>query len=902
MREEVKLEVAKERKAFLVQFHSLIGSWTGKLPNLRDIFRPDEIELLLAESVEFDTKFKAAAFIQFLIQTGYKDEAEVVDKDGGNNVRVTAVHHAARRGYIHRNYLINDLFIIYDRFDSNYSDENGYTHFHVACESGCEFVVKKFLELGQDPDCRNNKSESIRRCTWPWKANQACVYAKMLFEIGDEGGLRVRVDAQDKLGNTPFHLALRYGNKKLFESLLRRISDPNLADVEGLTPLHIICQRFNKEEYLRMFFKLNDDHKRLVRVNAEDRCGNTPLHLALSEGRMGVSKLLMARGADPNLANKDGETPLHLICKRDDSDGMMETLYEICDRAKRKVQANAWDNSNRTPLQWAVARLLPKTANLLLDRGADLSWFEFPSETQFDEAWKFWKNTHSYRARLAPAALAIVERLQREDYRLDRSDALTLMRLFKRHDLFKKPFKPEVGRLCRKWAVGFFLTLTHYRLPILCCDMILDDLEDDDIWSMAISDDLQQHWEQRMEREEKYRVSPALRHTAFNRPSKGGCVRKSRSDDNSIVDSDTIAPSTPWISKFLEPDGFDYHLWHFHDTSTLRPVWNVTEADRYLGTNLSFHSSFVETLHHEVDKSVLIVLTTGQNLCEEPQNEFQFNEISCTGQDCDQLQNEDHNTDQQQPRNGIKKRCIMYKMRMHTRITTERHTYSAGPHVSAPSIASSSSIDQRVVRRTRRSRSEQTCRGQLCSTASSALTTFCKYTVRFGVCIHTPTRIATSTIPPAAAASSHLRVSHSCSCSETLKLAKGQIVIEYYTRKYKRAGAREGLRSVWIIMNKNNEMRHIAIVAVLSRASTTMPFSRTALEDSLPRVERAAQFYASSEITAVAELRCSIETRAAADSSQVRCAKEREQLHHVEAVLFLTYLTNRCTCIVIGGG
>ncbi|XP_023316496.1 homeobox protein Wariai-like [Trichogramma pretiosum] len=520
MRDEVKLEVAKERKAFLEQFHGLISSWKGKLPNLRDVFRPEEIELLLAESVEFDPSFKASAFIKFLIRTGYKDEAKVADKDG-DNVRVTAVHHAARRGFMHRNYLINDLFVIYDRFDVNYSDENGYTHFHVACESGCDYVVKKFLELGQDPDCclaRNNKSSIVidpplhmalvngcskvvelllRHGADPnlavgdgsaplhlvcRKANQASVFAKMLLEIDD-----VRVDAQDKLGNTPFHLALRYGNKKLFEPLLRRMSDPNLADVEGLTPLHIICQKFNNDDHLRLFFRMNDDYERSVRVNAQDSSGNTPLHLALSDGRMSVSKLLMARGADPNVANGDGVTPLHLICQKDDSDSLMETLYEICDEAERKVQANAWDNANRTPLQWAVARLLPKTVGLLLDRGADLSYFEFPSEAQFDEAWRLWKNPHSYRTRLAQAALLTVERLQREYYRPDRSDALTLMRLLKKHEMFKKPFKPEVGRLCRKWALEFFLTLTHYRLPILCCDIILDDLEDDDICNLCLA-------------------------------------------------------------------------------------------------------------------------------------------------------------------------------------------------------------------------------------------------------------------------------------------------------------------------------------------------------------------------------------------------------------------------------
>ena len=43
----------------------------------------------------------------------------------------------------------------------------------------------------------------------------------------------------------------------------------------------------------------------------ENESGSTPLYDAASMGRLEVVKLLLARGADVNAANKAGATPLH---------------------------------------------------------------------------------------------------------------------------------------------------------------------------------------------------------------------------------------------------------------------------------------------------------------------------------------------------------------------------------------------------------------------------------------------------------------------------------------------------------------------------------------------------------------------------------------------------------------
>ena len=41
-----------------------------------------------------------------------------------------------------------------------------------------------------------------------------------------------------------------------------------------------------------------------------DECGDVPLHVASTRDRKGVAKLLLERGADPNMSNDCGHTPL----------------------------------------------------------------------------------------------------------------------------------------------------------------------------------------------------------------------------------------------------------------------------------------------------------------------------------------------------------------------------------------------------------------------------------------------------------------------------------------------------------------------------------------------------------------------------------------------------------------
>ncbi|XP_014234612.1 tankyrase-like [Trichogramma pretiosum] len=271
MREKVNWEIEDERREFLRQLYPVIDGWNDLLPDLRDIFSGEEIEWLLSEdmnnSKESDPYDEKTPFIDFVIDTGYKDELEVDNNRKPSSRRTTPVHHAAK----HKYYLTT-------RFDVNYTDELGLSHFHVACMYNMNDVIEKFLDFGLDPNCI--PKESIESSVYP------------------------------------------------------------------------------------------------------------PLHLALGMGDSWMTELLLKHGADPNLPNKDGLTPLHIICRQEYSRDLAEIFFAINDDIQQMLQVDAPDKLGRTPLQWAVANIKSHTVDVLLDRDADLGSFVFPTESHFDEYFK----------------------------------------------------------------------------------------------------------------------------------------------------------------------------------------------------------------------------------------------------------------------------------------------------------------------------------------------------------------------------------------------------------------------------------------------------------------------------------------------------------------------------------
>ncbi|CAB0043605.1 unnamed protein product [Trichogramma brassicae] len=223
------------RRNVLDQLYLLTGYRKDQLPNLRDFFRGEEIDRILAESVKVRKIFykNIEPLIDFVISTGYKDEPEV-DTDGRLLLhRTTALHHVPYFRRWREDDLVNRLFEIYNRFDVNYVDDGGVSHFHLACEFGCYAAAQQFLESGQDPNC-----------------------------------------LVPKTGISPLHLALMCNHKKVAELLLNYgADDPNLANKSGSTTLHVICSNKNDDvDFMNNFFQ---DQRQKKSASKDRRSGQS---------------------------------------------------------------------------------------------------------------------------------------------------------------------------------------------------------------------------------------------------------------------------------------------------------------------------------------------------------------------------------------------------------------------------------------------------------------------------------------------------------------------------------------------------------------------------------------------------------------------------------------------------
>ena len=155
--------------------------------------------------------------------------------------------------------------------------------------------------------------------------------------------------------------ATKRGDIDAVQALLSEGVNPNFAQGDGLTALHVAAQEGNIE-IAKVLIRAG------ATVEVRTRLGEyTPLHLASAGAHSALVRTLLDAGADPRaVTTTTGVTPLHLAAKVFQGEGVIRLLLE------RGVVVDAREaRGGQTPLMFAAASGRAEAAKELLRYGAD---------------------------------------------------------------------------------------------------------------------------------------------------------------------------------------------------------------------------------------------------------------------------------------------------------------------------------------------------------------------------------------------------------------------------------------------------------------------------------------------------------------------------------------------------
>ena len=277
--------------------------------------------------------------------------------------------------------------------DVNARDNHGNTPLIYASGFGSLEAVRLLLDSGADANARNGLDATglvwaaadlakvqlllshgadvharTRLERTPLMVAAACDGCSESVRLLIEKGADVR--ARDKGGTTALALAAQAGDADSIRLLLAHGADPRKASESGLTPLMLAltnCSLRGAADLIAHGAGVNAANSSggTVKFGAIELVHLTPLHYAAPYCGADLVKMLLDAGAEPNVADIRGMTPLMLAVASEHQDAAVVALL-----LKAGADPNARSKTGETPLDWARKYGDPRVIAVLQQAGA----------------------------------------------------------------------------------------------------------------------------------------------------------------------------------------------------------------------------------------------------------------------------------------------------------------------------------------------------------------------------------------------------------------------------------------------------------------------------------------------------------------------------------------------------